>query len=79
MISVVLVSGSHCSGRLRVAYEYENWMFSGDVSFRWWQCFATTVDTCSASVLRRALEEFLHTFSKFAADSDPEAFLLHSV
>ena len=36
----VLVSGSHCSGCLGVADEYENWTF-----------FVGAVDTCSASVL----------------------------
>ena len=30
----VPASGSHCSGRLGVAYEYENWIFWEMTSFR---------------------------------------------
>ena len=72
-ISIVLVSGSHCSGRLGVAEEYGNLDFR-EMSFSVGAVLCTTVDTCSASVLWT----YSHIFY-VAADSNPEAFLLHSV
>ena len=56
----VPVSGSHCSRRLGVAYEYENWIFREMTSFVV-AMFGTTVVTCSASVLR-GLWKNLHIF-----------------
>ena len=50
IISVVLVSGSPCSGCLGVAYEFENWILR-ETTFFVGAMLGTTVDTCSASVL----------------------------
>ena len=46
----VLVSGSHCSGCLGVADEYENWILR-ETTFFVGAMLGSTVDTCSASVL----------------------------
>ena len=46
----VHVAGSHCSGRVGVAYEYENWNFR-EMTFFVGAILGSTVDTCSASVL----------------------------
>ena len=51
IISVVLVSGSPCSGCLGVAYEYEYWILR-EMTFFVGAMLGTIVDTCSASVLR---------------------------
>ena len=51
IISVVLVSGSPCSGCLGVAYEYEYWILR-ETTFFVGAMLGTTVDTCSASALR---------------------------
>ena len=72
----VPVSGSHCSGRLGVALGCENWIFREMTSFVV-AMLGTTVDTCSASVLR-GLWKNLH-ISYVAADLISEALLLHSV
>ena len=50
IISVVLVSGSYCSGRLGVAEEFGKLEFSGDAFFVG-TTLGLTVDTCSASEL----------------------------
>ena len=50
IISFVLVSGSLCSGRLGVAYEYENWIFR-EITVFVGAILGSTVATCSASVL----------------------------
>ena len=50
IISVVFVSGSLCSGRLGVAYEYEKWTFR-EITVFVGAILGSTVDTCSASVL----------------------------
>ena len=46
----VHVAGSHCSGCLGVADEYENWNF-WEMTFFLGAILGSTVDTCSASVL----------------------------
>ena len=56
----VPVSGSHCSGRLGVAFGSEDWIFREMSSFVV-AMLGTTVDTCSASVLR-GLWKNLHIF-----------------
>ena len=70
----VLVSGSHCSGWLGVAYEYEIWILR-ETTFFVGAMLGSTVDTCSASVLwlwtnfthvstmrqTRILKRFLHS------------------
>ena len=50
IISVILVSGSPCSGCLGVAYQYEYWI-PREMTFFVGAMLGTTVDTCSASVL----------------------------
>ena len=58
IVSVVLVSGSHCSGRLGVA---EDWIFR-EMSLSVGAMLGSTVDTCSASArwwLRRYFTHFL--------------------
>ena len=61
IISVVLVSGSHCSGRLGVAKEYGKLDFSGDVSFRGCNArFDSGYMLCVSTLV--ALDVF-HTFS----------------
>ena len=70
----VLVSGSHCSGCLGVADEFENWILR-ETTFFVGAMLGSTVDTCSASVLwlwtnftyvstmrqTRILKRFLHS------------------
>ena len=72
----VLVSGSHCSGCLGVAFEYENWILR-ETTFFVGAMLGTTADTCSASVLWW-LWKNVHIFY-VVADSFPEALLLRSV
>ena len=73
IISVVLVSGSHCSGRLGIAEEYGNLDFSGDVYFRGVQCFIRQW----IHALRQYFGGFGRTSHIFyvAADSNPEVLL----
>ena len=63
----VLVSGSHCSGRLGVAYEFENWIFG--------RCLLSRVQ-CSVRQwihVLRGLWKNLHIFYD-AVNLNPEAF-----
>ena len=61
IISVVLVSGSHCSGRLGVAEEYGTLVFSGDDCFRGCNAwFDIGYMFCVSTLV--AMDEF-HTFS----------------
>ena len=55
----VPVSGSHCSGRLGVAYECENWNFR-KMTFFVGAILGSTVDTCSSSVLWLLCKNFTH-------------------
>ena len=59
IISVVLVSGSLCSGRLGVADEYENEIL-GEITVFVGATLGSTVDTCSASVLWWLWTYFTH-------------------
>ena len=76
IISVVLVSGSPCSGCLGVAYVFENWILR-ETTFFVGAMIGTTVHTVLRRVLRW-LWNNLHIFY-LVADSFPEALLLHSV
>ena len=60
LLPCVPVSGSHCSARLGVDCENENWDFR-EMPFFVGAILGLTVDTCSASVLV-IMDEF-HTFS----------------
>ena len=55
----VLVSDSHCSGRLGVAHDCENWIFR-EMTFFVVAILGSTRDTCSASVLRWLWMNFTH-------------------
>ena len=61
IISVVLVSGSYCSGRLSIAEVCGNLDFSGDVCFRWCNALYNSGYMLCVSTLV-ALDVF-HTFS----------------
>ena len=60
-LSIVLVFGSHYSGRLGVAEEFGNWDFSGDVYFRW--CNALYNSGYMLCVSTLVALDVLHTFS----------------
>ena len=75
IISSVLASGSHCSGRLGIAEEYGNLILREMTFLRWCNAWFS-VDICSASVLWW-LWKNLHSFYVMA-DSFPDALLLHS-
>ena len=72
----VLVSCSHCSGRLGVAFEYENWILREMTFIR--GCNAWFFSGYMLCVSTLAMDEF-RTFFYDAADSNSDAFLLHSV
>ena len=55
----VPLSGSHCSGRLGVAFEFENWILR-EMTFFVVAMLGTIVDTCAASVLWRLWMNFTH-------------------
>ena len=72
----VLVSGSHCSVCLGVAYEYENWILREMTFIR--GCNAWFYSGYMLCVSTLAMDEF-HDFFYDAADSHPDVFLLRSV
>ena len=75
IISSVLASGSHCSGRLGIAEENGNLILREMTFLRGCNAWFS-VDICSASVLWWVWKN-LHSFYVMA-DSFPDALLLHS-